>query len=380
MQSASNVLWILDGANWVAVSPDGFIRDIFWQDGLLHVMRTYPQEIQTLDNGQWVTVVEAIEGIFDFDTTSLDLNGGRLISGNAGETCFFAAGSLDPVAPPLGFLSGLLDYQDQTHALLSEGTHLVATDYGWRLMGTPLSGFELSYPVALTTDQSDRLMLLDEDQIAIWTGDGYEVQEFPDAQWYGSFVQPDGSLFLYGHDQWGRYNGGVVTDYYDYPPNWSTLRGAVLEEGGNGWVAERYRLSRLTAGVLTTELFVQGWIIAGLMQDPVQGLVVYGSGRVLVRDDPGFLDITPRFPSGDGTIPAQISSLLSDGQGGLLAWEPEREYLMHYDGMSWTIQTNPGFSTRRRSTSLVPNPDGSFYLFMRGGRNEAFRVDPVVAP
>ncbi len=120
--------------------------------------------------------------------------------------------------------------------------------------------------------------------------------------------------------------------------------------------------------------------IRGLVPDPVHSAVAFGFGRVLYPLDTGFGNITPWLQGGLDSSAAWISTLLPDGQGGLVAWEGERQYLLHHDGGTWTYQTNPGFSTRYYKMGLTANADGSFYLFQKGGRNEVFRVRPGESP
>ena len=97
---------------------------------------------------------------------------------------------------------------------------------------------------------------------------------------------------------------------------------------------------------------------------------------MIIADGLSVQDISP-FWAGSSKVPADLTALIHDGFGGLLAYDYERYSLLRFDGRRWLDMRGEYASMIRQGATLTSNRDGTFILRHYG---YVFFVEPEVMP
>lgn len=369
-----NKVFLNEGGGWTEISWTAGLRTLFWWQDDLCAIGQESGKILHWTGDDWEIWREFQEELNEDyrSVQTVALPAGRLISRPGGDTYLLDESGVRQVSPYIGHVSGFAMNADERRLVTETGLHARSDGGPWSVLEYGRDGYrELHTEESLFALPDGGFLQLGRSTLHRWEVDG-EVQALdPGDGLRRAFQQDDGSVIVVGDTRLWRF---VADQWQDLGPRVNDPGDLTrIERTGDGKLYLGYpdRLQVLPpGGEITTVLTFQGWACLGMVSVPGQGVCGFGAGRFFSLTTQDSRDWTPLWYAEGGPEPALLVTAVADGRGGVLAYDHERQALLHFDGTGWSLREEGSWEALGEPYFLRCSPDGT--LFMQDGADAAF--------
>ncbi len=375
--------YYFDGVMWrVLLADDYDLLRCFFHQGVLHAIgrRSFLSLIR-FEDGQWTEVAPLPDEIYASSVAAMARaeQGFLIVLSDGSVLQMDENGGITRVLPELGDACALAEYQGRLHLMFTQGWHLAGNEEGWEIIGRPLGSYEYLFGVSLHLDGSGDLLVVGEENIQAYDGDGYRtLATSGNSGWNQGWALSNGRLALFDGREIQIFGHGRFHEDFILPPTFGEPRAVELDDEGQLWLSDGEHLGFWNDHVFHNDLNLLGWIVVILVQVEGGPLICGGEDVILSRTPGlGWSDISPHYPDyGSHDQIAAVASL-RDGPGAVLVWETRERNLLRFDGETWVNQPRTDFGSRYGRTAMRR---GESAVYVISGNNEYLRVTQGVSP